>query len=218
MDQFKQFLLEGRFPLVMSLPRNDPALAEAAWKNGADVVKVHVNVKHHASQTLFGTFEEERSAIEAMLCAAAEQTLPLAVACGFDFLSLYGHHTAPRVLAADGVSKMIAPDYTWADWEIEGLQAVGADILEASVMHPDSYGQPLSARELIRYQHLSRLSQLPIVVPTQRAIRPDEIASLRSCGVKSLMIGAVVTGKDAQSIGDAVAAFRRSIDEMRKQV
>ena len=48
MDQFKQFLLEGRFPLVMSLPRNDPALAEAAWKNGADVVKVHVNVKHHA--------------------------------------------------------------------------------------------------------------------------------------------------------------------------
>ena len=132
MDQFKQFLLEGRFPLVMSLPRNDPALAEAAWKNGADVVKVHVNVKHHASQTLFGTFEEERSAIEAMLsdakgpmgivlgaeCAAAEQTLPLAVACGFDFLSLYGHHTAPRVLAADGVSKMIAPDYTWADWEI----------------------------------------------------------------------------------------------------
>ncbi len=232
MDQFKQFLLEGRFPLVMSLPRNDPALAEAAWKNGADVVKVHVNVKHHASQTLFGTFEEERSAIEAMLShakgpmgivlgaegAAAEQTLPLAVACGFDFLSLYGHHTAPRVLAADGISKMIAPDYTWADWEIEGLQAVGADILEASVMHPDSYGQPLSARELIRYQHLSRLSQLPIVVPTQRAIRPDEIASLRSCGVKSLMIGAVVTGKDAQSIGDAVAAFRRSIDEMRKQV
>ena len=113
---------------------------------------------------------------------------------------------------------MIAPDYTWADWEIEGLQAVGADILEASVMHPDSYGQPLSARELIRYQYLSRLSQLPIVIPTQRAIRPDEIASLRSCGVKSLMIGAVVTGKDAQSIVDAVAAFRRSIDEMRKQV
>ena len=119
MDQFKQFLLEGRFPLVMSLPRNDPALAEAAWKNGADVVKVHVNVKHHASQTLFGTFEEERSAIEAMLsdakgpmgivlgaeCAAAEQTLPLAVACGFDFLSLYGHHTAPRVLAADGIDR-----------------------------------------------------------------------------------------------------------------
>ena len=32
------------------------------------------------------------------------------------------------------------------------------------------------------------------------------------------LIGAVVTGKDAQSIGDAVAAFRRSIDEMRKQV
>ncbi len=231
MDLFKQFLLEGRFPLVMSLPRNDPALARAGWENGADVVKVHINVMHHASQTLFGAFEDEREAIEAMLsdakgpmgivlgseCVEAEHALPMAIACGFDFLSLYGRHTAPSVLSASGISKMIAPDYTWADWEVAGLQDVGADILEASVMHPDSYGQPLSARELIRYRHLSQLSRLPIVIPTQRAIRPDEVAALRACGARGLMIGAVVTGEDAQSIGRAVSAFRASIDEMGKQ-
>ena len=39
-------------------------------ENGADVVKIHINVKHHASQTLFGSFEEERGAIEAMLAEA----------------------------------------------------------------------------------------------------------------------------------------------------
>lgn len=231
MDKFRQMLKEGRFPLVMSLPRNDPALARAAWENGADVVKIHINVKHHASQTLFGSFEEERVAIEAMLaeakgpmgivlgadCCAAERSLPQAVAYGFDFLSLYGHHASPTVLSAAGIIKMIAPDYTWADWEIEGLQETGADILEASVMHPDSYGQPLSGRELIRYRHLVRLSPLPIVVPTQRAVRPDEVCALRACGVSGLMIGAVVTGKDACSIGSAVAAFRKSIDEMRKR-
>ena len=38
MDKFRQMLKEERFPLVMSLPRNDPALARAAWENGADAV------------------------------------------------------------------------------------------------------------------------------------------------------------------------------------
>lgn len=231
MDKFKQMLKEGRFPLVMSLPRNDPELARIAWENGADVVKVHINVKHHASQTLFGSFEEERAAIETMLadakgpmgivlgadCWVAGDALAEAVAHGFDFFSLYGHHASPSVLAAEGITRMVAPDYTWADWEIESLPEIGVDILEASVMHPDSYGQPLSGRELIRYRHLSRLTPLPIVVPTQRAVRPEEVAALRDCGVSGLMIGAVVTGKDGESIGRAVAAFRKSIDEMRNR-
>ena len=45
-------------------------------------------------------------------CCAAERSLPQAVAYGFDFLSLYGHHASPSVLSAAGISKMIAPDYT----------------------------------------------------------------------------------------------------------
>ena len=78
----------------------------------------------------------------AQTAAQPSARLPKLVAYGFDFLSLYGHHASPSVLSAAGISKMIAPDYTWADWEIEGLQETGANILEASVMHPDSYGQP----------------------------------------------------------------------------
>ena len=229
MNKFKEMLLEDRFPLVMSLPHNDPALARVAWENGADVVKIHVNVKHHASQTLFGTFEQEHSAIEAMLsqakgpmgivlgseCEVSEKTLPLALASGFDFLSLYAHHTSVSVLAAEGISKMIAPDYTYTDWEIKGLEDIGVDILEASIMHPDSYGQMLSARDLLRYRNISNLSKLPVVVPTQHAIKPNEVRALRDSGVKGLMIGAVVTGKDEKTIAEAVAAFRKSIDEMR---
>lgn len=231
MNLFRELLLEGRFPLVMSLPANDPRLAEAAWDNGADVVKVHVNVHHRASQNLFGGFEEQRGALDAMLscargpmgivlgadCDTAERALGDAVSHGFDFLSLYGHHCAPSVLACKDISKMLAPDHTWQDWEIEALEEAGADILEASVMRPDSYGQPLSARELIRYRHLSRLSGLPMVVPTQRAIRPDQVRALRESGAAGIMIGAVVTGDDAEGIGSAVAAFRRSIDEMTRR-
>lgn len=227
MNQFKTMLNTGRFPLVMSLPFNDPALAEAAWDSGADVVKIHVNVKHHASQTLFRSYEEERPAIAAMLArargpmgivlgsdpATAAAALSAAVADGFDFISLYGHHAPLEVLSCGAVDKMLAPDYTWENWEISRLEEVGADILEASVMHPDSYGQPITARELIRYRQLVRLTALPVVVPTQRAVRPCEVGALRACGVKGLMLGAVVTGKERGGIAAAVAAFRAAIDQ-----
>lgn len=229
MHRFKEMLLEGRFPLVMSLPANDPALARVAWDAGADVVKVHINVKHRASQTLFGGLDVERGPIEAMLadaggpmgivlgtaCDVAEGALPEAVSLGFDFLSLYGHHATPAVMGAGGIDKMIAPDYSWADWEVAGLEAAGADVLEASVMDPDSYGQRLSVRELVRYRHLHELCGLPMVVPTQRAVRPSELPALREAGAAAIMIGAVVTGRDEAGIAAAVEAFRAEIDRMR---
>lgn len=229
MNQFVQLMQAGRFPLVMSLPHNKPELARAAWDSGADVVKIHINVKHHASNTLFHSFDEEREAIETMLAEAkgpmgivlggspqdAAADFGKAVAAGFDFISLYGHHTPVALLENRQVSKMLAPDCTWEDWEIAGLPAAGADILEASVMQPDSYGQPLTARELIRYRHLAALCPLPMVVPTQRAVQPAEVAALQKAGARSIMVGAVVTGKQRESIAAAVAAFRKAIDDMR---
>lgn len=224
-------MLENKeFPLIMSLPFNRPELARAAWANGADVVKIHINVKHHASSTLFHSFEEERPAIETMLREAkgpmgivlgasvqdAAADYDKAVAAGFDFISLYGQHTPVNVAAGNAVNKMIAPDNTWQDWEIALLQKAGADILEASVMHPDSYGQPLSVRELVHYRHLADICPLPMVVPTQRAVQPAEVGALYSCGVKGLMIGAVVTGKEEATIASAVAAFRHAIDAMER--
>lgn len=231
MNEFKQMLCRGSFPLVVSLPRNDVSLAQAAWENGADVVKVHINLKHHASSTQFGSLFEEKKTLEEMLriakgpmgivlgadCDAAEGALEDAISLGFDFISLYGQHVTPKVAATDKVSRMIAPDYSWADWEIEGLEEEGADILEASIIHPDCYGQRMSMRELIHYRHICHLTSLPVVVPTQCAVHPEEVCALRNCGVSSLMIGAVVTGKKIDGFGEAVAAFRRSIDAMNKK-
>ena len=47
--------------LIASLPRNDPQLAQAALDNGADVIKLHINLRHHASGTHFGALEEEQA-------------------------------------------------------------------------------------------------------------------------------------------------------------
>lgn len=230
MKRFLDMLVNGSFPLIMSLPDNRPKLAQAAWDNGADAVKIHINVKHHASATRFYGFDEEEEAIRTMLeqahgpmgivlggdIVSASRDFNKVLSSGLDFISLYGHHMPVEVIENKRMHKMLAPDYTWQDWEIAGLGGIGGDILEASVMRPESYGQPLSARELIRYRHLAQICDLPMVVPTQCAVKPGEVEALCRCGVKGLMIGAVVTGKDADSIAGAVARFRKAIDGIKR--
>lgn len=229
MPSFYNMLMENQFPLVMSLPFNKPSLAKAAWESGADVVKIHLNVHHHASSTLFHSFDEEASALQEILVQAQGpvgvviggdipsvlQDYKKVQAAGFDFCSIYGHFAPIEVLQLQGLHKMIAPDYTWQDWEIAEMKAMGVDILEASVMHPDSYGMPLSLRDFIHYKHLSQVAQLPMLIPTQRAIRPKEVADLAQCGAKGIMLGAVVTGKEEQSIRNAIIEFRQAINAMQ---
>jgi len=228
MCRFLDMMKSGRFALVMSLPSNDPLLARAAWENGADVVKVHVNLLHHASGVNFGSFSECGEVFRGMLgeargpmgivlgtdCSVAEAELPKAAAAGFDFVSLYGQHAPVSLLRRTDVGKMIAPDFSWSDEETAFLEKAGADILEASVVPQQYYGSPFSVRDLAAYCRICSLTKLPVVVPTQKTIAPEDVGQLRDAGVSALMIGAIVTGNGADGIARTVAAFRKAIDRL----
>ena len=64
MNPYLKMLENPKMTLIMSLPKNDPALCRAAFEAGADAVKVHINVEHRASGSRFGrlcTTENERT-------------------------------------------------------------------------------------------------------------------------------------------------------------
>lgn len=226
---FAELLREPPMTLIMSLPTNDPALARIAWEQGADVVKVHMNVEHRASKTVFGSFEQEKENLQQILEEAkgpcgivaggdllsATRDYLAAANAGFSVISLYSRHMSPLILQHPKLTKMVALDNHFTVEEVKSLEKIGADVLEASVMDPETYGQRLSAKELLQYACICSNTKLPVVVPTQRAITPNELPSLQQCGVAGIMIGAVVTGKDALGIAQAIAEFRKHIDAMR---
>ena len=109
---------------------------------------------------------------------------------------------------------MAACDGSYSLDEIREMPACGTDVLEASVIPGAEYGQPLSMRDLLKYQLIAKNVSVPVVVPTQRAIRTEDVAALVRTGVRGLMIGAVVTGREASTIARAVEAFRKAIDEV----
>ena len=227
MNEYLKLFETKKLVLVMSLPENRPEWCRAAFEAGADAVKVHMNVVHHASGTHFGPLSQERPAFEEMLSHAsgpmgvvlggsledAEKDAREVLSLPFAFHSLYAHHV-PAWFLFNGTPLQAACDYTYAPWEIGRMRAsLGAELVEASVVPPDEYGQRLSMRDLIRYRAVAEAVDVPVVVPTQRAVRCEDVRSLIACGIKGLMIGAVVTGREEKTIVRAIESFRRAIDE-----
>jgi len=212
--------------LIASLPSNSLELARAALEGGADILKVHINVHHDASGTHFGPLAQERPALEAILAlgapvglvVGAEQVcppeeLPVIRQMGFRFIDAYAHHMPAWMFAQADLPCMVAigSDYTLE--EARGLQALGAEILEAAIVSHEGYGRPLDTRDLVHYRLLAQALSIPVVVPTQRAITPAEAAYLvGEVGVWAVMIGAIVTGKEPAGFREATARFRRALD------
>lgn len=219
--------LDERFLLLVSLPRNCPALARAAVEAGADAIKVHLNCHHFASGTTFGSWQAEREGLARILgsveipvgIVTGDQVQPgpedtaALVAAGFDFWDLFVGDTPPRFLDLP-MGRMVAVDPGWTPDLPGHLGALGVEVIEASIIPRTDYRTPLNLRDLTRYAALVQASPLPVIVPTQKAIRPEEVTHLQRVGVRGLAVGAVVTGLEEGTLREAVAAFRQALDRL----
>jgi len=227
MGKILDILGRGKFALIASLPLTDEALAASAWDNGADAIKLHINVTHAASGTDFKNFDAESETIFKILenahgpvgivpgaaVESAESDMNRVMEAGFDFVSIYAHH-ASELFLNSGVVKMLAADMTYNAEEVRRLIR-HADILEASVVPHENYGERLNVRDVINYEILGGFcaeEHVPLVIPTQKRILPREVGRLREAGASAIMIGAIVAGRTPSEFGKATAAFRDAID------
>ncbi len=224
--------------LIVSLPRNEAALAKAAAANGASAIKVHMNVEHRASGTRFGSFAEESKAVLEIIQAvdvpvglmpgagpaklpAANELVHLANA-GLDFVDIYTHHMPlwfidlplKIILAFSEFDGLTEPPYysTHFQWPPESNRN-RFYMAEASIMRPEDYGAPFTYADLRRLRILQEYVDVPLLVPTQKRITPEDAVWLKRSGTGGLMIGAIVTGNTADSIGAATARYRDALDK-----
>jgi len=146
---------------------------------------------------------------------ATPQDVEQARQLGFDFLDAFAHHMPAWMAGLEDVAAMAAIDAAYDAERISGLEAAGANLIEAAIIPHEGYGRPLTVSDLAAYCRLRLATGLPIVVPTQRHIVPDDLPRLvGKAGMNAVMIGAVVTGKDASGIAEATSAFRRAIEAL----
>lgn len=219
-------LLRGGPTLIMSLPANDPVLARAAMNGGADVLKIHIRVHHAASGTRFGTLADERDHIEQILelfpgpvgivagaesPATPQEMLELAE-MGIDFFDLYLSQMPAWMWTVQGMARAVALEPGYTVHQAIALENLGVDVIEAAIIPHDGYGKPLTVSDMVLYRDLHDTIDVPIIVPTQRAILSEEAPLITGeCGINGLMIGAIVTGKTAPEIEKAVRQFKQAI-------
>jgi hypothetical protein len=225
--------------LIVSLPRNDLDLARAAAEAGADFVKVHMNVEHRASGTRFGTFAEEADTVRRILAGIdkpvglmpgadptalpSNEELAQLNSEGLAFVDIYTHHMPLRfldlprelriVVAFSHFDGFVEPMFfqTHLTWPVgDGPNRIW--MAEASICDPADYGKPFTWHDMRRIRIMQEYVDVPLIVPTQKAITPHDAAWLARDGAGGLMIGAIVTGTTVDSISLATAEFRRAID------
>ena len=257
----------GSPTLLVSLPANDVELAQAAVDGGAEGLKVHLNVQRAAAKVRFGTFTEERAALERIIALglpvgivpgdeaamATPGELSALAAMGLDFADAYlsampawmlaqddlpimaavGHDDMPhperlRALAQLPQVRMTEHDVIQLCFEGDLVKSasgytIGAEMIEASIIDHGGYGRALSASDLCDYTGVTRAMHCggpdaqcgkPIIVTTQRRILPEDLAALAAIGVRGLLIGAIVTGRDPDSLRLATARYREALQHL----
>jgi len=215
---------QDRPVLVVSLPRNDVQFAQAAQAGGADAVKVHINVHHHASGPVFGSLQEESQALEAIVqvglpvgivpgaeaAMASPEDMQKLDQMGIDFFDAYVHQMPAAMLQMETqMSRMIALSHRQRQANFSlGPCAAWCDLIEASIIEPGGYGQALTVADLCDYAAIcAAYPDIPVLVPTQRRIRPDELSVLTNCGIRGIIIGAVVTGDEPATVEKTTRQF-----------
>jgi len=230
MNQLRHQLLNERFTLLVSLPRNDVRLAEAALRGGAQGLKVHINVQHFASGTRFGSLQEERDSLAAILDVARAAGASVGIvpgaatpdggvfaspedfahlaALGVDYFDAYPADAPAWTLVQKHLDVMLAAFYGGTMAQVRALEKAGMRLCEASIMPHDDYGKPLSALDVAAYAELTGALESPVIVPSQKHLLPTDVPALQAAGVRGVLIGAIVTGREAESIETATRAFR----------
>lgn len=225
MNQLQTQLTQNSWTLLVSLPKNDLELARVALESGAQGLKVHVNVEHFASGTRFGNLAQEREILAQIAGLARKFGASVGVVpgtlenfaspsdfatmaqIGIDYFDAYPADAPAWTFEQRDLSIMMAAFHGGDLDEFAGFETLGMTLCEASILGHESYGQPLSGLDLSKYRALAGKLSVPVIVPSQKKIVPADIPALQKTGVKGLLIGAIVTGRDAQSLETAVRSF-----------
>lgn len=228
MNQLLTQLENNDWTLLVSLPRNDVELARAALRGGAQGLKVHLNVEHFASGTRFGSFQEEKEALRQIVEAAQEYSASVGIVpggapfatrkefeqlaeIGIDYFDSYPAETPAWTFRQEHLDIMLAAFHGITSDELLSLEDLGMEMCEASFMAQETYGESLNALDLAHYHDLSESITVPFIVPSQKKLTPEDQALLQSAGAQGVLIGAVVTGREASSIEAATRAFAEAM-------
>ena len=215
----------SKFLLIGDVHVNSMKFAIACEEAGADAVVLHLN--HDApGGGRFGGWEIEEQSIRESIGSIK---IPAGISIGdnrlllpsdweaivslqFSFVNMFAHHMPSFILADNRISKVISigPGYVF-----EQIKSISASIetsaLMAAVTPAQGVGLPLTLLDLTTLGLITSLSEKPVMMPTQRAIRPEDIALIQKQNCKGIVISSTVYGESPDGCREQIELFRKKL-------
>jgi hypothetical protein len=222
MPKLVDLLNKNKLTLLVALPENDPQLAEAAIKGGADALQLQLNIHD------IGNFKSEKRNLSEILKLsslpvgimpgakkhASQKEMQEMIKMGFDFFNMKMENLPSFYSKIKGVSRVLGLGSRFTIDVVLGIGKYGADAVDAAIIPSTESGRDLIVGDLQNYISIAISAGIPVIVPTQRAIRPSEAAIIADTGARGLLLTPVVTGTTAKHIEANVREFRVAVDDL----
>ncbi|MCP8615907.1 hypothetical protein [Salirhabdus salicampi] len=220
----ERLLQKEDLSIIISLPDNKEELAQAAIEAGADALKFHIYAHHHATGNKFKgpehyehLFKQVRQdfagPIGVVIGDDIDQVRTVSTQVlknyGFNYFSLYGKDVDSTILQQNDLAKTVAVDYQFNPHHVKAIESLGVDAVELSIVRKEDYGKSLDFLDIVTYQTYRDHTSLPLIVPSQKKLIPEDLITFREIGINAVMLGAVTIGNTADSIYETVLAFRK---------
>lgn len=202
MSKLLKMLKEKPLTLIVHLPDNKLELAQAAEAAGAEALMIDQG------------YDEEKILRAVKIPVGLNAGELKETELKFDFINF-----PAEALGEFGKLKKIARIASLNEnYTLDKLMQVsgkGIDAVDAAIIPLHQFGKELVVGDLQNYIAITLSSaKLPVIIPTQRNIKPSEVAIIWDTGVKGLMLTRVVLGETAKSLEKAVKEYQIAIDDL----
>jgi hypothetical protein len=219
--------IRNGFALVMDLHANRSDLAHAAEEGGVDAIAVQINGEGIVGGGEFGSFELEEPYLREVretvslpvginigaMRALTPKEWEAILSIGFDFVTMYAHDMPLFVLGDNRITKIAA---VGSGYLLEQIRAIAenrlVDAVEMAYVSRKRYGTPLDLLDLSTVSLIAKATCKPILLPTQKAVKPEHIAFLKASGCRGLVLNRFVAGTTPESYERAARWFRTYLD------
>lgn len=223
-------LKKNKFSILASPFNNDPKLVDIFIKNGINIIKFHINITHPVSNFKFKTWEEEKENIMNIILENPNITVGLVpghvkenleeinyfeLESYIDFIDIFIDSFTPYYInIPKNVEKVVAVNRVLSKEELEILDFLKFSAIEASIVNKSEYALELTLEDILNYSKLINNGSIPIIIPTQKYIKPKDVKILYEIGAKGIVLGGISLSTNYEKLEKNLYEFINEVSKL----
>lgn len=220
-------LKKNKFSILVSPFNSDLKLIDIFIKNGINIIKFHINITHPVSNYKFKNWDKEKENLINLILENPNITVGLVpgnikedieeinyieLESYIDFIDIFiDSFTTYYLNIPKNIEKVVAINRVLNKEELKILDYLKISAIEASIIDKFEYGLPLTLDDILNYSQLVNNSTIPVLIPTQKYIKPKDIKLLYEIGAKGIVLGGISLTTDYTKVEKNLYEFINEI-------